>query len=118
MGHVLNWQTAAALAMGVVALGYLVRRWWPRGTGEVSSRVAGPGAMASGGADVVSAPRTGGCSACGGCGTNVADRCGKAFDMQRSVDATLATAPGCVPRGSWQVSRPQRDPEMVIHQTR
>lgn len=56
--QVLDWQTWVTFGLGLLALAYLVRRWWPR-------RTRSAGSCGTGGAgDTDSA-----CGSCHGCGT-------------------------------------------------
>jgi|GEM_PF-2035058 len=64
-----TWQTWVTLAIGLLALAYLVRRWWPR-TGEAHPSESG----AHCGTSTPSVPTaSGGCQSCsGGCGSGAA----------------------------------------------
>lgn len=54
-----DWQTWVTLGLGLLALAYLVRRWWPRRSRPATSCGTGQGRS--------TAAR--GCSSCEGCGT-------------------------------------------------
>ena len=71
MKHAGDWQTWVTLGIGLIALAYLVRRWWPR-------TPALPSASTCSTANPTGSPSPGhsgsaGCGSCQGCGTSVRD---------------------------------------------
>ncbi len=80
------WQTWVTLAIGLLALAYLVRRWWPRTGGHSRTQAGNP--CGTGTPGVPTASASGGCQACsGGCGSGPAT-------PSRDHRATAHSAPG------------------------
>lgn len=66
-----SWQTWITLAIGLLALAYLVRRWWPRKGGAHPAH--GGAHCGTGTPGVPTASASGGCQSCsGGCGSGPA----------------------------------------------
>lgn len=79
-----DWQTWVTMAIGLLALAYLVRRWWPRSGG---ARLAQGGTHCGAGTPGVPTA-SGGCQTCsGGCGSGPAT-------PSRDHRATARAVPG------------------------
>jgi hypothetical protein len=67
MKHAGDWQTWVTLGIGLIALAYLVRRWWPRTPALPSASTCSTPTASH------SHRGAGGCGSCQGCGTSVRD---------------------------------------------
>jgi len=65
--HVWDWQAWASLGIGLAAVAYLLRRWWPR---TLATQAASTCDTPNPNAGSITSK---GCGSCSGCGTSVRD---------------------------------------------
>lgn len=78
----IDWQTGITVAIGLAALAYLGRRWWPTWRGLWRPPTTRPTGCASGQGEIASPACGSGCGSCGAAGTPQRDH---RITVQRST---------------------------------